>query len=324
MAIKFTLKQLRYFVVVAQHSSVTKAAELMFVSQPSISSAISHLEQVTGLQLFIRHHAQGLSLTIQGNQFYFRAKKLLDDADGLEKFAETLGEEVTGTINVVGFPTFTSLMMPSMLKQFVDKYPEVNVQCDEMHQANIIEGLLKCQYELAITYDMQLPDSIDFIPLISLPPYAVVSTHHPLAKLKSIPIHQLAQYEMVMLDWPMSKEYFNSLFFSQGTTPKVAYNAHSLGMVQGLVANGFGYSLFNTPIHTDVALDGSQFLAIPIEEELMPLTMGVAKLKQSRLSPAGNAFVDMLKDYAVQVLQSTSKLPQKSNSSLANLKLVEG
>ncbi len=149
MVTKFTLKQLRYFVVAGEHQSVTKAAALMFVSQPSISSAIQHLEHVTGLQLFIRHHAQGLSLTPQGYQFYYKAKALLNDADGLSGFAETFGPEISGVLNVVGFPTFTSLMMPAMLKQFVEKYPVVDVVCDELHQQDIIQSLTNCKYELA-------------------------------------------------------------------------------------------------------------------------------------------------------------------------------
>ncbi|WP_317929521.1 LysR family transcriptional regulator [Halioxenophilus sp. WMMB6] len=302
MSARFTLKQLRYFVVAGENSSVTKAAELLHVSQPSISSAIQQLEESTGLQLFVRHHAQGLSLTPQGWQFFYKAKSLLNEADGLSQFAHTLGTEISGSLSLVGFPTFTSLIMPTVLKEYVGKYPAVNVECDEKHQQEIIKGLINGKYEFAITYDMQLPESIDFIPLITLPPYAVVSTDHPLAGRSSLSIHELAGHAMVMLDWPMSREYFLSLFISQGIDPNISYNAQSLGMVRGMVANGIGYSLFNTPVHSNVALDGTKFLSIPLEEDLMPLTMGVAKLAQSNLTPAGSAFVDELEHFAKQIL----------------------
>lgn len=110
----YTLKQLKYFVLAGEHGSVTKAAEAIYVSQPSISSAIHHLEDVTGLQLFIRHHAQGLTLTPQGWQFFRRAKNLLKEADELAQFAKVLSSDVSGALNLVGFPTFTSLMMPGI------------------------------------------------------------------------------------------------------------------------------------------------------------------------------------------------------------------
>jgi len=59
----FTLKQLEYFVAAGERGSITFAAEKVNISQPSISAAITHLEAEFGVQLFIRHHAQGLSLT---------------------------------------------------------------------------------------------------------------------------------------------------------------------------------------------------------------------------------------------------------------------
>lgn len=277
----YTLKQLKYFVLAGEHGSVTKAAEAIYVSQPSISSAIHHLEDVTGLQLFIRHHAQGLTLTPQGWQFFRRAKNLLKEADELAQFAKVLSSDVSGALNLAGFPTFTSLMMPGILKQFVKRYPKVSVHCDEMHQRDLIQGLQKSEYELAITYDMQLPGNIEFLPLISLPPYAVVSCDHPLAERSSVSLKELARLPMVTLDWPMSREYFSSLFLSQGVEPNYTYKAHSLDMVRGMVANGFGYSLFNSPAVSNVALDGSEFVSIPIEEELLPLVMGIGNCQRS-------------------------------------------
>ncbi len=292
----FTLKQLRYFTVAGEHRSVTKAAELLYVSQPSISSAILHLEEVTGLQLFIRHHAQGLSLTPQGQQFYRRARKLLKEAEDLSHFAGSLGSDISGTLNIVGFPTFTSLMMPALIKEFVGRYPDVYVDCQEMPQKELIQNILDCNYEIGITYDMELPANIEFQPLVSLPPFAVVSRDHELAGRDSVSITELAELPMVMLDWPVSRQYFMSLFISRDLRPECRYRTQSLTMARGMVANGFGYSLFNMPLSSDTALDGSRLKAIPIDEELTPLTMGVVKLAQSHLTPAAQAFIELLQD----------------------------
>lgn len=290
----FTLKQLRYFVVAGEMSSVTKAAEALHVSQPSISSAVLHLEDVTGLQLFVRHHAQGLSLTPPGRQFIRKAKQLLSEAEGLAQYANTLGEEVAGSLRIVGFPTFTPILMPGLIKHFMDVYPAVSVQCDEMHQKDIIQGLTDGRYELAMTYDLQIPSDIEFQPLIEFPPYAVLGEHHPLADRDEVSLKELVEYPMILLDWPMSREYFFSLFLSLELEPNFAYQAQSLGMVRGLVGNGFGYSLFNTPMVNNLALDGSELRAIPLKEKLRPLRMGIARLSQFRLTPAADAFIKSL------------------------------
>ncbi|MAK92711.1 MAG: hypothetical protein CMI13_15940 [Oleibacter sp.] len=101
---------------------------------------------------------------------------------------------------------------------------------------------------------------------------------------------------MVMLDWPVSRQYFMSLFISRDLRPECRYRTQSLTMARGMVANGFGYSLFNMPLSSDMALDGTRLKAIRIEEELTPLTMGVVKLAQSRTTPAADAFIELLKD----------------------------
>src|SRR4051794_9762573 len=89
-AMRFTLRQLEYFVAAGDSGSITLASEKVNISQPSISAAIAHLETELGVQLFIRHHAQGLSLTPQGVQLLRDARALLLQADELQSVAGEL------------------------------------------------------------------------------------------------------------------------------------------------------------------------------------------------------------------------------------------
>jgi len=109
---------------------------------------------------------------------------------------------------------------------------------------------------------------------------------------------------MVLLDWPMSREYFFSLFLSQNLEPNFAHRAQSLGMVQGLVANGFGYSLFNTPLVNNLALDGNEIIAIPLSGELRPLRLGVATISRLKSTPVADAFINTLKARSAELAQS--------------------
>lgn len=301
----FTLKQLRYFTQAGELRSVTAAAQALHVSQPSISSAILHLEEVTRLQLFVRHHAQGLSLTPAGEKFMRKALQLLADAQALGEYAHTLGEQISGSLKIVGFPTFSPILMPAMMRKFLAVYPQVSLECDECHQEDIITLLTSGRYEIAVTYDLQLSNVIDFEAIIEFPAYVVLSEHHVLAAEKSLTFAQLAEHPMVLLDWPLSRDYFYSLFLSHNVEPNFAYKAKSLAMVRGLVSNGFGYSLFNSPMNNTLALDGSQLVAIPLEGNPRPLRLGIAKMSQLKLSPAALAFVDMLKKHLCELGQET-------------------
>ncbi|WP_239023793.1 LysR family transcriptional regulator [Salinicola corii] len=290
-----TLKQLRYFVVAGELKSVTRAAEQLHVSQPSISAAIAHLEEASGVQLFVRHHAQGLSLTTAGTQLLGRARSLLYDADSLMQFAISLGEEIAGPLNMAAFHTFAPIFMPRLMQSFLTQFPRVVPQCDEGHQVDIVEGLREGRYELGLIYDMQVPEDIEFQPLCRFPPYAAVAPDHPLAAHERLTIDMLSEYPMVLLDWPMSRDYFLSLFIDAPRQPKIAHRATSLGMVRGLVANGFGFSLLNVPPGRHLALDGKSFRTIPLDGEVRALTVGMATLKGVRLSPAAQAMGEFLK-----------------------------
>ncbi len=97
---QFTLKQLAYFVAAGEAGSTLRAAQNIHLSQPSISNAIAHLEDVFQSRLFVRHHAQGMSLTTGGGQIMDRAKALLRDAATLQSFAGKLSDQIFGSINV--------------------------------------------------------------------------------------------------------------------------------------------------------------------------------------------------------------------------------
>ncbi|MBF7054691.1 LysR family transcriptional regulator [Halomonas sp. KAO] len=306
---KFTLKQLRYFVVAGELSSVTQAARKMHVSQPSISAAIQQIEESMGLQLFVRHHAQGLSLTPTGKQLMARARQLLNDAEGLEKFAASLGEEIGGELRLVAFPTFAPVFLPQLLRRFADRYPAVSLYCDEMTQVDIVRGLSQGDYELAFIYDLQIPEGIDFTPLYRFPPYAVVAADHPLSQRDSITLKELSAYSMVLLDWPLSREYFHSIFTQHGLSPRVVHRAKSMEMLRGLVANGFGYSLFNIPLNAFEPSDGGQLKALALEDAARPLQLGIACLRGLRLAPAAEAMYRLAADGQRQVTVFAQAVP---------------
>jgi DNA-binding transcriptional LysR family regulator len=77
---RYTLRQIEYFIATAETGSITLASERLSISQPSISTAITHLEGELETQLFVRHHAKGLSLTTAGRSLLVEAKMLIQQA----------------------------------------------------------------------------------------------------------------------------------------------------------------------------------------------------------------------------------------------------
>lgn len=286
----YTLKQLRYFVAAGNAESVTKASQALDISQPSISAAIAHLETEFGLQLFVRHHAQGLSLTPAGRRLMTAANRLLTQAEDLYQFASDLNEGLAGTLDVGCFLTLAPIMMPGVLRGFQQRYPTAKVGCIEGHQEELLTGLAEGRFEMALTYDLHVTENVVFTPLVPLPPYAIVARDSPLASRGTITLAELAKHPLVLLDLPLSRDYFLSLFVRERLEPNIAYRSESFDMVRGLVANGFGYSFLNIRPANNQSLDGKAIATLPLSDAPRPLYVGIARMDGVEPTKIAKAF----------------------------------
>ncbi len=280
MPLRFTLRQIEYLIAVADAGSVALAAERLHVSSPSISAAVSQLEADFGLQLFIRRHAQGLSLTEGGRSFVQAARAILTAAAGLNDRAAQLTGTVAGPLSVGCLLTFAQVLLPRLRRSFADAHPQVDFHQSEHDHAALIDALRHGRLDAALSYDMQVPPDLTFLPLLELPPYALLPEHHPLAGRASVTAEDLAPFPMVLLDLPYSADYFLAFFTAQ--KPVIAERTRDMGVMRAMVANGFGYSIANIRLGSDRAPDGRKLVFVPLDTPRAPMQMGL-------ILPAGGA-----------------------------------
>ena len=293
---RFSFRQLEYFVAAGETGSVTRAAQGSHSSQPTVSAAIAKLEASLGVQLFVRHHAQGLSLTPEGRRFLGEAKALLRHASDVERFATALSDEVGGTLDLGCLVTLAPLVAPSLVRGFQSANPRVQVELVESHQDGLLERLRTGLSSVALTYDLQLPSEVDFEPMAQLPPHALLAASHRLALRKSIALSELAREPHILLDLPLSREYFMQLFGDAGLEPNVAMRSEHPETIRTLVANGFGYAIVNALPRTGTALDGSPVVAVPLRGDPRPMRLGLAATRGIRETRTVNAFKQHCRD----------------------------
>ena len=305
---QFTLKQLAYFVAAGEAGSILRAAENIHVSQPSISNAISHLEDVFQIQLFIRHHAQGMSLTTAGSQIMDRAKALLRDAEELKSFAGKLSEQIFGSINVGCFIPLAPIVTPELCHGFMQSHAGVEVNVSEGNQAELLSGLKKGAIDLALTYNLQLESDITFTALAELLPYVLLAADHPLAGEASLSLTALVDEKFILLDLPLSDTYFMSLFERQKVKPRIYARTRQMEVQRSLVAQGYGYSLGNLRPVNQKSLDGRELKYIPLSGNNPGLTLGIATLANTRKTIVVDIFSQFCHDQI-----STEKIPGMAN-----------
>lgn len=292
---RFTLRQLSYFVAAAEAGSVTLAAQNVNVSQPSVSEAIAKLEAEFGLQLFVRHRATGLSLTPAGTRFLAAAQALLRQAEGLHAIADEIATAVSGPLRIGSFRTFTPVFVTELAKAFRDAEPRVEVSIVEGDEAAMIARLQRGDIDLAFTYQLHVDASIAFEPVAALPTHVVLPAAHPLAARDALALHELAGEPFILLDLPLSREYLLSLFASDGVSPRIAARSENPETVRSLVACGFGFALMTSRPANRAALNGYGLAYVPLEGGRPPLAVGIATLKGSRKVRAAQAFEAFVK-----------------------------
>ncbi|RAZ78694.1 LysR family transcriptional regulator [Mesorhizobium atlanticum] len=298
MPLRFTLRQLEYFVAVGEAGSIAKAAEQVNVSPPSISASIAQLEAEFGVQLFVRKHSHALALTAGGRLFLKEAARLLNDADALHDIAGDIAEKVRGPLAVGCLLTFAQIVLPALRRKFEDAYPDVRVRQFERNQGQLFEMLQRGEIDAALTYDLELSQDMTFEPLMQLPAYVMLPAAHQLAGRAGITPEELVDEPMVLLDLPYSREYFLSAF--QGLRPRIAERTGDIAVMRSMVANGFGYGIANMRPLNAMSPDGKLLVFVPLLGDIRPLTMGIALPNAEHRTLTVQAFIDHCRRFVVE------------------------
>ncbi|MEZ2128065.1 MULTISPECIES: LysR family transcriptional regulator [unclassified Sinorhizobium] len=277
---RFTLRQLEYFIATAEAGSITLASDRIRVSQPSISTAISQLEIELGTQLFLRRHAQGLSLTPAGQKILVQAKAVIEQAQSLYTAASEAMDQVRGTLSLGCLLTFAPMLLPEVSHSFNAAYPGATVRPTVGDHSVLLTKLERAELDVALSYDLAIPEGFEFKPLAELPPYVQVAETDPLAERSAVTLAELAEREFILLDLPLSRDYFLGLFAAAGVTPNIVAQIQHQEVIRTMVGNRYGYTLANVRPKNKAALDGRRLVALRLAGDHKPMRIGLFRVGQ--------------------------------------------
>ncbi|MHC3454203.1 MULTISPECIES: LysR substrate-binding domain-containing protein [Streptomyces] len=239
------LRQLRYFVAVAEEEHVGRAAERLHISQSPLSRQIAQLEKGLGLTLFERSQ-QRIRLTSDGRVFLTEATALLRHADRLENLGRRLGRGEEGGLCVgyVGDAMHTGLL-PRALRELHDDRPGIHVALYDLTAPQQFEGLRQRSLDIALV--PQAPPETDpdlrGALLLEDPLFLAMPNSHPLAGVAEIPPGDLDAQPWVALEDSQDlawRDDFVASCAAVGFTPDIRFEAPDPLTALGLVASGLG------------------------------------------------------------------------------------
>lgn len=281
-----TLRHLELFVAVCEAGGIGEAARRVHAAQSTVSAAIQDLERQLGVDLLVRRPGGVAVPTAAGQRLLGEARSLLDHADQVDRVARDLRDAIAGDVALGSLVTVAPLLAPRVVVGVAEAHPAIRLSVTEAGQEALLELLLHGRIELALTYDLGLPDDVDFEPLVELPPHALLAADDPLAAADAVSLRDLAGRDFVLLDLPLSREYFAGLFGAKRLAPRIAHRTAQLDLLRAYVANGLGVSIVNAVPTADRALDGRLLVTRPLAGRHRALRLGVAARADARPTQA--------------------------------------
>ncbi|MDI9933206.1 LysR family transcriptional regulator [Rhodococcus sp. IEGM 1354] len=239
----YTLRQLEYFVAVADAGSISGAASALHVTPTAVASAMTDLERVLRTQLMVRRKAHGITLTPTGAYLRERARTLVHSADELELAAASGGSELAGPLVLGCYATIAPTAIPPVMEWITATHPKVDLTVITGSQGELPQQLLDGSLDLAIGYDIALPPGLESVLLYRTPAYVLLPDGHPLTAHQVVPLEALARESQILLDLPPAAEHTLLLFERAGITPRITQRTYDFELTRSLVARGFGFAI---------------------------------------------------------------------------------
>ena len=241
MRTDFDLNQLSHFLAVAKAKNLTQAASQLGISQPALSRSIQKLESTIGEPLFERQ-PRGVKLTELGSFLLVRAVQIRDLVD--DTFAELSEASNRGQIRLAVIPTIAPYLLPSLLRHFGKKHPEIQIQVEEDTTSNIVRLCKEGEVDLAI---VALPINERYLetkPLFEDELVLVVPKGHSLAAKRRIWLSDIQEFPFITLDRQHCLSDNIAEFCNrQSVAPITIERTNQLATIQELVALQHGISI---------------------------------------------------------------------------------
>ncbi|AUW44497.1 LysR family transcriptional regulator [Rhizobium leguminosarum] len=288
----FTLRQVQYFIAVAEQGSVTRAAQNLSISQSSVTEALKELETDLGVELFERH-PRGLTITHNGHQFLRHATKILASvSDARTSFSGQQGA-LSGTLNIGVTSLVAGYVLSDLLARYRRACPGIEVSAIEDNGGYLEHLLVGGELDVAVMVISNLRDRMALqAEILETSPYRLwLPMGHPLVSADIISVADIAREPLIMLTVDEIEENTGKLLSALGARPHVAFRTRSVEAVRSLVATGAGVALLPDLVYRPWSLEGDRIESRDVSGSLPVVQVGMVWRKGSSLPQAARDFV---------------------------------
>jgi DNA-binding transcriptional LysR family regulator len=288
----FTIRQLQFFVAVAEAGSVSGAARALSISQSSVTEALKALEADLGVALFERR-ARGLEITHKGSQFLRHATEILRGVSNARIAFREQATRPPGRLSLGVTSLVAGYVLSDILSRFRRAYPEVEVRAVEDNGDYLQHLLIGGELDVAVLVTSAIGDRAALqVETLQVSPYRLwLPLGHPLAAVEAIGLEEVAREPLILLTVDEIEEGTARMMASLKARPNVAFRTRSVEAVRSLVATGAGVALLPNLVYRPWSLEGDRIEIRDVSGDLPMVQVGLAWRRGAPLSASGRDFV---------------------------------
>ncbi|MFA9419652.1 MAG: LysR family transcriptional regulator [Gammaproteobacteria bacterium] len=287
------LKKLRAFCQTAKLGSMTKAAESLFASQPTISLQINALEEEMDTLLFDRCGPR-LTLTTEGSILY---DLCLPHVQGIERLKETFdahcGNLTSGELNIAAGESTILYILPKPVRLFCEQYPAIKLRLSNETGRDGMELLRNDKVDFAVGSMLEVPDDLIYDPIVTYNPVVITPLDHPLSRMEKVTIKDIGKYGLILPPRHLSTWHIVKMVFAQHNVNfKVTLEAGGWEVIKRYVSLGQGISIV-----TDVCIteeDRAKMNVIPVSQYFPKRSYGIVTRNGKFLSAPSQRFIEIM------------------------------
>jgi len=287
------IRQLQYFVTLAQEGNYLNAAETLYVSQSQLSKKIMALEEELAVKLIDRSKRK-IAVTDEGNIVLEHAQDILVFHEAMLRELGEFKGLAPPVLDILSIPVLAPYEIPALLSAFRKEEPEIRIQVTEAEASVILPALGRKEAELGLVRDIFIDQELyGFAPVCEDEVVAIIPRNHRLAGRTSIELADLKGEPFIMSDkQTLLYNFYLELCRRKGIEPNIVHTSSHTENIVEMVASGMGVSLM---MRTVVAYQKKIGVCVMPLSESVTCHLGFAWSKDTRLSKSARKFISFIR-----------------------------
>ncbi|HWL88079.1 MAG TPA: LysR substrate-binding domain-containing protein [Polyangiaceae bacterium] len=289
------LRHLRYFLVLAEELHFGRAARRLHIAQPGLSQQIQALERELGVELLDRSHGR-VQLTVAGRTFFEEGKRGMAQLERAVDLARRAGRGEVGRLALGAAESATYSILPGLLREYVRRYPEVDLAVREMSSPAQVEALERGEIDIAFVRTPTEIKNFETVTLREESMALVLPEGHPLAAERVVALAALANERFIMHPFPPSgwTEFMLAVCRNAGFEPRISQSASETTVAVSFVAADLGITL--VPASLSDAARRPGVVTRPVASPA-PTTRLLVIYRRDGLPQTARAFLDIVREH---------------------------